>query len=119
MGTCILDPRVATSDSRAVSCNLSTAAAAITPTPAVSGDAAVDCDDHYTTTAVSGVYYINPGQQGKFRVYCDFDTPGGPWTVFQRRQNGGTNFYRTYEQYADGFGSLADEFWLGLVKLIV
>ena len=37
--------------------------------------------------------------------------------VFQRRKNGGTNFYRTWNSYKVGFGNNNDEFWLGNDKL--
>jgi len=37
--------------------------------------------------------------------------------VIQRRQNGKTDFYRGWKDYEDGFGSLDNEFWLGLYKL--
>ncbi|VDH95879.1 Hypothetical predicted protein [Mytilus galloprovincialis] len=37
--------------------------------------------------------------------------------VFQRRQDGKKEFYRGWEQYANGFGNLNTEFWLGNDKL--
>lgn len=33
--------------------------------------------------------------------------------VFQRRQNGLTDFFRNWADYRIGFGNLEDEFWLG------
>jgi ficolin len=47
------------------------------------------------------------------QVYCDQDTDGGGWTVFQRRINGETSFYRNWQLYKQGFGFVRREFWLG------
>lgn len=33
--------------------------------------------------------------------------------IFQRRQNGLTDFSRKWSDYRVGFGNLEDEFWLG------
>ncbi|KAI8509125.1 Fibrinogen C domain-containing protein 1 [Branchiostoma belcheri] len=63
----------------------------------------------------SGVYMVYPRDNlGGFPVFCDMDTAGGGWTLFQRRQDGTVDFDRGWADYKTGFPSnLNGEFWLG------
>ena len=37
--------------------------------------------------------------------------------MFQRRVDGSTDFYRTWDEYRDGFGNASKEYWLGMCKI--
>jgi len=80
-----------------------------------------DCDDVdmlHNNRAPSGVYSIYPVDfDTPVQVYCDMDTDGGKWTVFQRRMDGTVNFYRPWDHYKAGFGDVDGEYWLGLENI--
>ncbi|KAL8178068.1 UNVERIFIED_CONTAM: hypothetical protein K2H54_028500, partial [Gekko kuhli] len=79
-----------------------------------------DCAQHLMNgDTLSGVYiiFLNGDLSQRVQVYCDMTTDGGGWIVFQRRQNGLTDFFRKWADYRIGFGNLEDEFWLGLDNL--
>ncbi|XP_033638084.1 ryncolin-2-like [Asterias rubens] len=62
----------------------------------------------------SDIYTIYPaGLTDGVRVYCDMETDGGGWIVFQSRQDGSVDFNRLWTEYQSGFGDLSTEFWLG------
>ncbi|XP_078579689.1 fibrinogen C domain-containing protein 1-like isoform X2 [Branchiostoma floridae x Branchiostoma japonicum] len=80
-----------------------------------------DCQDILDNdeTTPSGVYMVYPRDNlGGFLVFCDMDTDGGGWTLFQKRRDGTVYFYRDWADYKTGFPSnLNGEFWLGNDKL--
>ncbi|XP_053197643.1 microfibril-associated glycoprotein 4-like [Scomber japonicus] len=83
-------------------------------------DLPLDCSDIHNNdnSQLSGVYTIYPiGATSAVQVYCDMDSAGGGWTVFQRRMDGSVNFYRPWDHYKKGFGNAAGEYWLGLESL--
>ncbi|KYO46293.1 fibrinogen gamma chain isoform X2 [Alligator mississippiensis] len=70
----------------------------------------------------SGLYFIRPLKaKEQFLVYCEIDTSGNGWTVFQRRLDGSEDFNKNWVQYKEGFGHLSPddqtEFWLGNEKI--
>lgn len=75
-----------------------------------------DCTDVSAQAlgASSGKYHVavGAGKRGVW-VYCDMTTDGGGWTVIQRRSGPAVDFYRTWEEYEQGFGNPEDDFWIG------
>ncbi|KAM6296910.1 LOW QUALITY PROTEIN: ficolin-2-like [Aegotheles albertisi] len=62
---------------------------------------------------LSGWYTIYPHGCNATTIFCDMDTDGGGWIVFQRRWDGSVNFLRDWDSYKRGFGNQLTEFWLG------
>ncbi|XP_036427476.1 angiopoietin-4 [Colossoma macropomum] len=74
-----------------------------------------DCAEIYKSGQnSSGVYHIYIGDMTEpTKVFCDMETGGGGWTVFQRRINGSVDFQRGWKEYKMGFGDPGGEHWLG------
>ncbi|XP_060755292.1 microfibril-associated glycoprotein 4-like isoform X1 [Neoarius graeffei] len=94
----------------------------------------LDCEDVYkikinsnhSAPVPSGVYTIYPAGPNKpVKVYCDMgcaESDGHDdekWTVIQRRIDGNESFYRPWDQYKEGFGNAAGEYWLGLENIFL
>ncbi|XP_077414784.1 angiopoietin-related protein 6 isoform X1 [Vanacampus margaritifer] len=66
----------------------------------------------------SGIYLLRLQNANRLlQAWCEQNHAQGGWTVIQRRQDGSVNFFRTWEQYKQGFGNLDGEYWLGLEHL--
>ncbi|EHA97267.1 Angiopoietin-4 [Heterocephalus glaber] len=74
-----------------------------------------DCEDiHRSGISVDNVYTIFvPNVKDPKRVFCVMDTDGSAWTVIQRREDGTVSFQQNWEDYKQGFGDPAGEYWLG------
>ncbi|XP_060587010.1 fibrinogen-like protein A [Ruditapes philippinarum] len=75
----------------------------------ISAFVATDCLDLLNAgITTSGKYPINLWQTNTMiDVYCDMETDGGGWTVFQNRFDGSLDFYRNFYQYENGFGEVS------------
>nr|XP_039251608.1 ryncolin-1-like [Styela clava] len=76
----------------------------------------VSMEDIQSTSETGGIFDIYPGRK-QTEVYCDMETDGGGWIVFQRRKDGSEDFFRSWNDYVTGFGNKKGEFWLGLETL--
>ncbi|XP_024120930.1 angiopoietin-1 [Oryzias melastigma] len=74
-----------------------------------------DCADAYKAGhSLSGLYHLYISNRTEpVQVYCDMETSGGGWTLFQRRFNGSVDFQRSWREYKEGFGDMLGEHWLG------
>ncbi|CAL4109099.1 unnamed protein product [Meganyctiphanes norvegica] len=64
----------------------------------------------------STIYPFPNHPETSVSVLCDQTTQGGGWTVITRRDDtyyDRNNFARTFEEYADGFGELDYDFYIG------
>ncbi|PIK59646.1 fibrinogen-like protein A [Apostichopus japonicus] len=75
----------------------------------------MDCSDLYVDGIRNdGVYTIYPdGWLNGIQAYCEMTSNGGGWTFLQRRSSASVGFYRTWEEYKNGFEHPSRDHWLG------
>lgn len=52
-----------------------------------------------------------------FFAYCEMTSNDGNWIVILSRYDGNINFFRNWQEYKQGFGNIAGEYWMGLDKI--
>ncbi|KAL7047656.1 hypothetical protein ACKWTF_003077 [Chironomus riparius] len=52
-----------------------------------------------------------------FFAYCEMTQDDGNWIVVLTRFDGSINFFRNWQEYKQGFGNIAGEYWMGLDKI--
>ncbi|XP_040270838.1 angiopoietin-related protein 6 [Bufo bufo] len=79
----------------------------------------MDCSEAFLAgQKSSGIYLLKPHNSNQImQAWCDQENNGGGWTVIQRRQDGSTNFFKTWHNYKHGFGNFDNEYWLGLENI--
>ncbi|XP_046330988.2 angiopoietin-2-like [Haliotis rufescens] len=75
-----------------------------------------DCSEGFKMgITAGGVHTIQPRPFATpFQVYCDMRFGG---RTYVQKQSLGIDFYRTWQEYRDGFGTPGGDFWLGLEKM--
>ncbi|KAK6058196.1 lectin C-type domain protein [Cooperia oncophora] len=69
--------------------------------------AMTDCTDWYNAGYRDDGEYSIVLDSKPYKVYCDMNTAGGGWVVFQRRVNGSDPFWNhTWDEYKNGFGAM-------------
>lgn len=68
-----------------------------------------DCSQVSTNSSSNGLYLIAPaGQHRPIITRCINE-----WTTIQLRHDGSIDFNKSWEEYAVGFGSPSNEYWIG------
>ncbi|XP_071100896.1 fibrinogen-like protein 1 [Haliotis cracherodii] len=79
----------------------------------------IDCSEGFASghyEGKDGLFHIHPALSPEsFQVWCRMAHGGS--TFIQRHKHNSTNFYRTWQDYKDGFGDLRYDFWLGNDKI--
>ena len=76
-----------------------------------------DCQEYldrgYNTSGVYTLTLTPNDTTTNTEAYCDMETDGGGWTVFQRRVSDIVSFERDWDAYKRGFGPLEGDLWWG------